>query len=106
LLARTSSWTIDGTLLTEGVGGDPEKLQFTRDQMAATVREAGDVPVEAHAFGDEGVRLAVESGVRSVEHGSLHVRGNTRSDETARYVLGADNCGDFRNRREADTPRV
>jgi imidazolonepropionase-like amidohydrolase len=57
--------------VTEGMGGDPEKVQFTREQIVAAIREAGDVPVEAHAFGDDGVRLAVEAGVRSVEHGSL-----------------------------------
>ena len=29
-----------------------------------------DVPVEAHAHGDEGARAAVLAGVRSIEHGT------------------------------------
>jgi imidazolonepropionase-like amidohydrolase len=60
-------------MVTEGIGGDPERLQFTERQVIATVDEARrrGTPVAAHAFSDQGVRLAVQAGVRSIEHGSL-----------------------------------
>jgi imidazolonepropionase-like amidohydrolase len=59
--------------VTEGVGGDPNKMQFAQADIVAAVKEAGasKIPVLAHAFGDQGARIAVEAGVRSIEHGGL-----------------------------------
>ena len=57
---------------------DPRKQTYTEEQLRAVVEEAAtrDVPVEAHAHGDEGARAAVLAGVRSIEHGTY------LSDET------------------------
>lgn len=54
---------------------DPEKAQLTREEMDAVVDEAHrlGLRVAAHAEGLAQVRLAVEAGVDTVEHGlSLH----------------------------------
>lgn len=57
---------------------DPRKQTYTEAQLRVIVEEAAtrDVPVEAHAHGDEGARAAVLAGVRSIEHGTY------LSDET------------------------
>lgn len=47
--------------------------QMTREELAAAVSEAvkAERRVAAHAHGNEGIRLAVEAGVHSIEHGSI-----------------------------------
>jgi imidazolonepropionase-like amidohydrolase len=51
---------------------DPRKQIYTEDEIRAIVEEAAtkNVPVEAHAHGDEGALAAVRAGVRSIEHGT------------------------------------
>jgi imidazolonepropionase-like amidohydrolase len=51
---------------------DPRKQLYTEDEIRAIVQEAAtkNVPVEAHAHGDEGALAAVKAGVRSIEHGT------------------------------------
>ena len=51
---------------------DPRKQVYTEDELRAIVQEAAskDVPVQAHAHGDEGAAAAIRAGVRSVEHGT------------------------------------
>ena len=62
-------------LATERAGTadtDPRKQVYAEDEIRAIVREAAtkNVPVEAHAHGDEGAMAAVNAGVRSIEHGT------------------------------------
>ena len=62
-------------LATERAGTaetDPRKQVYTEDEIRAIVQEAAakNVPVEAHAHGDEGALAAVKAGVRSIEHGT------------------------------------
>ena len=62
-------------LATERAGTaetDPRKQVYTEDEIRAIVQEAAtkNVPVEAHAHGDEGAMAAVKAGVRSIEHGT------------------------------------
>jgi len=62
-------------LATERAGTadtDPRKQVYTEDEIHAIVQEAAakNVPVEAHAHGDEGAMAAVRAGVRSIEHGT------------------------------------
>ncbi len=54
-------------------GDDPADVHFSDEELAAAVDEAGrhGVPVMAHAHAAEGVRRAVEAGVRSIEHGTF-----------------------------------
>jgi len=62
-------------LATERAGTadtDPRKHVYTEEEIRAIVEEAAtkNVPVEAHAHGEEGARAAVRAGVRSIEHGT------------------------------------
>lgn len=51
---------------------DPRQQTYTEAELRAVVEEAAthDVPVLAHAHGDEGAYAAVKAGVRSIEHGT------------------------------------
>lgn len=51
---------------------DPRKQTYSEQQLAWIVDEAskGNIPVMAHAHGDEGAYAAVKAGVRSIEHGT------------------------------------
>ncbi len=51
---------------------DPRKQTYTEQQLRWIVDEASkkDIPVMAHAHGDEGAYAAVRAGVRSIEHGT------------------------------------
>lgn len=51
---------------------DPRKQVFTEEEISAIVREsaARNVPVMAHAHGDEGALAAVRAGARTIEHGT------------------------------------
>jgi imidazolonepropionase-like amidohydrolase len=62
-------------LATERAGTadtDPRKQVYTEPELRAAVEEAGlkNIPVQAHAHGDEGAMAAVRAGVRSIEHGT------------------------------------
>jgi imidazolonepropionase-like amidohydrolase len=62
-------------LATERAGTadtDPRKQVYTESELRAAVEEAGlkNIPVQAHAHGDEGALAAVRAGVRSIEHGT------------------------------------
>ncbi len=62
-------------LATERAGTpdtDPRQQVFSEAELRAVVDEAAakNVPVQAHAHGDEGARAAVLAGVRSIEHGT------------------------------------
>jgi imidazolonepropionase-like amidohydrolase len=51
---------------------DPRKQVYSEEEIRAIVQEAAtrNVPVQAHAHGDEGAMAAVKAGVRSIEHGT------------------------------------
>lgn len=51
---------------------DPRQQTYGEAQLRAIVEEAArrNVPVQAHAHGDEGAHAAVRAGVRSIEHGT------------------------------------
>jgi len=54
------------------LGDDPRASQYTLDEMKAIVAEAHRLgrKVAAHAHGGDGIKLAVQAGVDSIEHGS------------------------------------
>ena len=54
------------------VGDSPRNVHFSAEELKVATEEAArlDVPVAAHAHATEGIRLAVEAGVRSIEHGT------------------------------------
>ena len=51
---------------------DPREQVYTEEELRVIVEEAAkkDVPILAHAHGEEGARAAVNAGVRSIEHGT------------------------------------
>ncbi len=51
---------------------DPRQQVYTEAELRAVVDEAAarNIPVLAHAHGDEGAYAAVKAGVRSIEHGT------------------------------------
>lgn len=61
---------------------DPRKQTYTQTQLGWIVDEASkrNVPVMAHAHGDEGAYAAVAAGVKSIEHGTF------LSDSTLRLM--------------------
>lgn len=61
---------------------DPRKQTYTEEQLRWIVDEAAkhNLPVMAHAHGDEGAYAAVRAGVRSIEHGTW------MSDSTLRLM--------------------
>lgn len=60
-----------GAVLTEGT--EPGQIELPGDQIAAAVSAAGARGswVTAHAHGAEGIKLAINNGVRGIEHASL-----------------------------------
>jgi imidazolonepropionase-like amidohydrolase len=62
---------VTGAVLVEH--GEPGATHFNEDEMRALVREARKFgrPVAAHAHGAEGILLALQSGVRTIEHGTF-----------------------------------
>ncbi|TDE59455.1 amidohydrolase family protein [Nonomuraea mesophila] len=69
---------MDGIKLTTSGGvlsiGDRNAWRnYTRDEIRAVVDEAHalGMPVASHAHSEEGIRVAVEEGVDSIEHGTL-----------------------------------
>lgn len=54
------------------MGDDPKASQYTLEEMKAIVAESHRLGrrVAAHAHGGEGIKLAVEAGVDSIEHGT------------------------------------
>lgn len=60
-----------GGVLGEGAG--PERSQFTLEETRAAVEEAhkAGLRITTHAHGAEGMRIAAEAGVDSIEHATL-----------------------------------
>ena len=54
-------------------GGEPGAPQLDMEEIRAVVKEAGKVGkhTAAHAHGAQGIKNAIEAGVRSIEHGTL-----------------------------------
>jgi imidazolonepropionase-like amidohydrolase len=54
-------------------GDNPREVHFSPQELEAVVQEAErrGVPVMAHAHSAEGIRLALQAGVRSIEHGTF-----------------------------------
>ena len=54
------------------VGDNPRNVAFSPEELQAALQEAGrlGIPVAAHAHAADGIKQAVEAGVRSIEHGT------------------------------------
>ena len=73
---------VTGAVLVEN--GAPGATHFNEDEVHALVQEAGKFgrSVAAHAHGEEGILLALQAGVKTLEHGTfLH-----RSPEAISYM--------------------
>jgi imidazolonepropionase-like amidohydrolase len=62
---------VTGAVLVEG--GVPGATHFNEDEIRALVEEAGKFGrrVAAHAHGADGIRKALQAGVRTIEHGTF-----------------------------------
>lgn len=62
---------VTGAFMT--AGDNPRNVHFSLEELKAAVEEAArrDVPVMAHAHAADGIKLAVNAGVRTIEHGSF-----------------------------------
>ncbi|NUR18831.1 MAG: amidohydrolase family protein [Gemmatimonadaceae bacterium] len=85
-----------GGVLSEGdaVGA----TQYTLEEMKAVVDEARklDRKVAAHAHGTEGIKLAVQAGVASIEHGSfLDEEGAKMMAQRGTYLVPTLSAGEF-----------
>jgi imidazolonepropionase-like amidohydrolase len=85
-----------GGVLSEGdaVGA----TQYTVEEMKAIVDEARklDRKVAAHAHGTEGIKLAVQAGVASIEHGSfLDEEGARMMVQHGTYLVPTISAGEF-----------
>ena len=79
-------------MLTGGGGDGPDRLQFDREQAARIVCTAAahGRPVAAHCHGEQGIRVAVDAGIRRVEHCSFFDGTSFRLDEAlARTLISA-----------------
>jgi imidazolonepropionase-like amidohydrolase len=61
---------VTGAFMT--VGDNPQDVHFSPEELSALMEEAArrHRPVMAHAHATEGIKIAVNAGVRSIEHGS------------------------------------
>ena len=89
-----------GGVLSEGdaVGA----TQYTLDEMKALVDESKklDRKVAAHAHGTEGIKIAVEAGVSSIEHGSfLDEEGASLMKKKGTYLVPTLSAGERVARR-------
>lgn len=68
------------------VAKDGFRPAFSKDELEAIVSTADDLGmmVAAHAHGDEGMRRAVEAGVKTIEHGTM------MSEETMKLMIEKD----------------
>ena len=72
-LAHGADWIkVMATERAGTVDTDPRAQVYTEEELRAAVDEAAtkNVPVQAHAHGDEGAIAAVRAGARSIEHGT------------------------------------
>jgi imidazolonepropionase-like amidohydrolase len=85
-----------GAVLTEGTA--PGAPEFSEDEIRAAVDEAAlyDKHVAAHAHGAEGIKRALQSGVHSIEHGSLmDDEAIALMAERGTYLVADIYCGDW-----------
>jgi imidazolonepropionase-like amidohydrolase len=54
-------------------GNNPKNVHFSHAELQAAMEEAlnRNIPVMAHAHSTEGIKMAVKSGARTIEHGSF-----------------------------------
>jgi imidazolonepropionase-like amidohydrolase len=77
---------------------NPRDVHFSREEVEVAVEEANrrGIPVMAHAHAADGIRLAIESGVRSIEHGTfIDEEGVRMAAEAGVYLVPTLYIGDY-----------
>ena len=84
---------------------DPVDVAYTQEEMDCLVATARQFrkPVAAHLHGDDAVRMAVQAGVRSVEHGMMASPETIRLLEEKGVFLVPTQYGGVRSARLADS---
>jgi imidazolonepropionase-like amidohydrolase len=84
MVDRKVDWIkVNATARAGTADTDPREPYYNEAQMKAIVETGAraNIPVAAHAHGDEGARAAVLGGVKSIEHGTF------LSDETLKLMV-------------------
>ncbi|MFT5571609.1 MAG: imidazolonepropionase-like amidohydrolase [Cryomorphaceae bacterium] len=82
------------------VGDDPKAVQFSEKEMQAVMDEANrqGMPVMAHAHANEGIKMAVRMGARSIEHGTYMDDDSIRMmRKYGTYLVPTIYVGDYYN---------
>ena len=84
---------------------DPTDVGYTQEEMNCLVATASQYrrPVAAHLHGDDAVRMAVQAGVRSVEHGTMASLETIRLMEEKGVFIIPTQYGGVRSARLADS---
>ncbi|MFZ4792162.1 MAG: amidohydrolase family protein [Candidatus Competibacteraceae bacterium] len=93
-----------------GTGGfsspadDPAQVPYSQEEMNVLVSTARDLglSVSPHAYGDEGIRRAVQAGVRAIEHGNMASVDTLKLMEQKGIYLVPTQMAVVRNARNAD----
>lgn len=69
--------------IMHGVKSKVDKSLFNEDELMAMVQEAhrNGIHVASHAHGDDGIRIALDAGIDTIEHGSM------MTEETAKEMV-------------------
>lgn len=83
---------------------EPSMVPYSQEEINVLVQTARgmNTPVAPHAYGDEGIRRAVNAGVRSIEHGNLASLETLRLMEAKGVFLVPTLCAVVRQARMAD----
>jgi imidazolonepropionase-like amidohydrolase len=87
-------------------GDDPKDVHMSPEELAVAMDEAGrlGVPVMAHAHSTEGINLAIEAGVRSIEHGTfIDEKGVRLARRRGTYLVPTFYLGDYYIAEMADS---
>jgi len=62
---------VTGAFMT--AGDNPQNVHFSKEELAVAIDEANrrDVPVMAHAHSAEGIKMSIQAGAKTIEHGSF-----------------------------------
>ncbi len=90
-------------------GDSPADVHMSPEEIAAAVEEAArrGVPVMAHAHAAEGIRQAIEAGVRSIEHGTfMDAEAIDLMVERGIYLVPTIYVGEYYVEQGSDSPEM
>ena len=98
---------VSGAFMT--VGDNPADVHFSQGELDAAVEEARhrNIPVMAHAHAAEAIKMAIRSGVRSIEHGTfIDDEGIRLMVDKGVYLVPTIYVGDYYIEHGTETPEM